>query len=538
MRQEWANLDFYFEMQSMLAHTRQFTNLRFLVIGGLSVIPDDPLWQDDRDCPDHTLLLDASQSRALSTSSILMHDAFKSLIFLDLSGITLSANFALQCSAGSFPNLRILKLRGMGLTDSALPNVLLYSNCQIWSLDVRDNNLTDEGISVLCQLSCLRNIHPAMLSPWPEEERSSGVNLFDFPPRYSKHQPREFEDFDNSCVPLRPDGKANFVSLLKRKDWRKDSLLAQHEKPVLSNNDDLLYRTGLTQLYVSENKLTSDGIRRILSGTNRLQVLDAGSVKLTGRSPIPHVTCLWQPSSTAALQQSTCTRMEVLRIHHSIVTYCPTFMSSSATGYTLPHLFRAEKNYGPSQQSTWTAFMPSQNHRLRELTLTHLPNKSYGFIIDQLKLFLKDAALQEQALSGASQHRRAPKSLSGLKQLTLELIKDYDPLLKTFRGLSISGDEDSKKFHQESEKDFSFFSDENEGASSSKMASDKHPAAVCGDTVDDVEHEEADRKSANPDDEMDITTLQLFDVVEELKKFRATAVPVWSGTLRIVQTWR
>jgi len=522
-------------MQHILAYTQYLPSLRFLIVDGLTLDPNQPLWPPIIQCPAHILLFNASRSQALNTSAVSSRNIFHSLLFLDLSGITLGADFGWQYSVEAFPYLRVLKLRGMGLTGSALPDMLSYSDNQIWSLDVRDNNLNDRSLNAINRLCCHQNIQPAPASP---DEGSSGVEFLDDVPKYTQLPPQDNEDLYNNVVPLRPDDEAGFISILRAKDQAGHLVLAQHNRPVLSDRDDLPRKTGITQLYISGNKITGNAVKQLLADNNRLQVFDAGSVPLSGKSPIPYTTCLWQPSSTPFLQQSTGARMEVLRIHHSIVTYCPSFVSSSghSRSYTLQHLFKAETEYGASQSTSWEAFMPSQNNRLRELTLTHVPDKSYGLIIEQIKHFLKDAAAQEQALVGVPQHRRAPKALPGLKRLKLELIKSHDPLVKSFRGLSISGDEDSKRFHEESEKDFSFFPDEGNSASSSATAGEQSAGTSSRDTVDDDSSKEANPKSPNPDEE-DLTQRQLFDVVEELRRFRATAIPAWSGILSIVQTW-
>jgi hypothetical protein len=345
-----------------------------------------------------------------------------------------------------------------------------------------------------------------MLPPWAPS--NFGEEMVEEVPRYNRLPPNDDEVRADNVVPLRPDREKEFIAYM-----RQHALLAQHQKPILDAKDDILCETGLTQLYISKNKLTSEGIRHLLESTNRLQVLDAGSVPSTSLGgSIKYTTSFSQPNSVNPLLHRTGTRMEVLRIHHSVVTYCPTIMSSSeqTRGYKLNRLHHAETVFGPAQKSSWATFSPSDNHRIKHLTLTGIPTKSYGFIIEQLKAFLTDAAKQEQKLlAEAPTHRRAPQKLSGLKKLTLEMMRE-DTAATAGGGSSASGDRDADTFAEESEKDFSFFKpDLNAGFLGGQVQGRIWKSKLPGE--DGV----------------------VYDVVDELKKFREEMEAKWNGKVEV-----
>ncbi|KAF4629590.1 hypothetical protein G7Y89_g8555 [Cudoniella acicularis] len=235
-------------------HAKRFPNLRFVNVTGLKTQWDlGPFWQgDDSIRPIQLLVLDLCDMRFINSSLVPRHEAFLGLFFLDISFTARTEDFTRCFSNAEFPNLRVLKLRGLGLTDNLLPLEVLETDFKLWSLDIRDNLLTDQTIE----------------RSWRDE------NLFENVPRYYRDAPNEETIRFDTIVPLRPDDEAGFTSYL-----RQHGHLAQHHRPVLDESDPLLRTTGLTHLYISGNKLTFNGVRRLLLLTNRLQVLDIGSAR-------------------------------------------------------------------------------------------------------------------------------------------------------------------------------------------------------------------------------------------------------------------
>ena len=162
------------------------------------------------------------------------------------------------------------------------------------------------------------------------------------------------------------------------------------------------------------------------------------------------------------LNHLTGTRIEDLRIHHSLVTCVPTIGQGRLDlGYTPQHLHKAEKFSEIEFQAA--AFNPLCNYRLTSLTLTDIPLKSTGPTINRLITFLRLCARQEAILraastSGPRKTRHSPRLLPGLRRLRLEFIQERSGMDDI--GPSVSGDQDADEFQAQSQGDFSFFADE------------------------------------------------------------------------------
>lgn len=326
-----------------------------------------------------------------------------------------------------FPNLRVLKLQGVGLKDADLREILRTSTfrLQLSSLDIRDNSLTDEAFADMEQ----------RLAPCLDLEvrtENMETSYFEDPPIYTVSAPtgEEQEDVVPDITHLPPDNEEAFMQQ------------ARHHK----NATDIIPRTGLTALYLSGNSFTSDTFLRFFHASNRLQAFDLdvefrasrfskslSDSRLPPQTPPPVIATAINLIS--ALHSR---RLETLRVHHSLVTHSP-------AGAAL-HL------------------LPDTNPRLRALTLVGLPATCPPATLARLTAFLRAAAAQEAALARARAlvdgcgggGRRGAKVLPGLRSLRLE-IED--------RGaVSVSGDADADEFAARSRGDFSFFAeDEGEG---------------------------------------------------------------------------
>jgi hypothetical protein len=295
--------------------------------------------------------------------------------------------------------------------------------------------------------------------------------------------------------------------------------LTSDSSHVLPEKDPMRKSTGLTHLYISDNRFTSRGIRKLLQNTNRLQVLDVGTVRTSPslRYPIPHTTPYCQPDTAYLLHRKTGTRMETLRIHHSLITQTPTIVQGRLDlGYTPQHLAKAERFSEKEPQG----FNPLDNYRLTFLTLTDIPLKSTGSTIARLIDFLRLCAIQEQTLLTASQSstrtRRSPRLLPGLRRLRLEFLNERagaDDI-----GPSVSEDTDADEFQAQSMGDFSFFADEKPTSPLSRRGSEAGgwnwplPGSSKSSMAEVVE---------------------VKDVVEELKVFRR-GERKWGGGLELV----
>ncbi|KJY01528.1 leucine rich repeat domain-containing protein [Zymoseptoria brevis] len=80
---------------------------------------------------------------------------FEILIYLDLSFTAGARNSAVMAAVGDFTGLQVLKLRGIRLHDGALILLCKLIRLRIRSLDIRDNEITDRGVNELLLLSFL-----------------------------------------------------------------------------------------------------------------------------------------------------------------------------------------------------------------------------------------------------------------------------------------------------------------------------------------------------------------------------------------------
>ncbi|RDL35479.1 uncharacterized protein BP5553_07410 [Venustampulla echinocandica] len=488
-QQQYAQAEGFITTQWIFKNAAYMQNLRFIMVDGLSVLQDIPPFQRDDGSPHpaQVLLLSTSWMPDINSNWIAVDEAFRNLMFLDISYTTRTEDFTRVYSTCSFPNLRVLKLRGLRLTDTHLPRAIANGH-KLWSLDVRDNLLTDQAVEMLLQ----RFILPPIAQP-THAVTSTDMDLFDNPPVYQR-EPRV--ETALHMVPLRPDDEDGFMEYVSR-----NGNLAQEDHPPLDDADDMLRPTGLTQLYISGNKLTSLGVHRLLHQTTRLQVLDVGSVRApTMQLNIAYATHLAQLNSVHALKSQSGTRLEVLRIHHSVVTCAPTILPSNSSNYDLRHLHKAEIEFSNRQVGALEALHPLDNPRIRYLCLTDIPTKSYGPILNRLKEFITLCASQQRLIEIAATgigaaHHRGPKLLTGLRTLRLEFIQDNGSAV----GISASGDRDADEFLAQSMGDFSFF----EGG-----------------------------LDAPPQPPPPLT--EALKVVEDLREFRRTMVQKWNGKLELV----
>jgi hypothetical protein len=394
------------------------------------------------------------------------------------------------------------------LTDRYIPKFDLRSGGNVWSLDLRDNMLTDKAIDVL---------YGWLLPSLPMQFTDNNVRNYHPPPSYGQDY-ESSRDTTNGIVALRSDTKDDFIEHLKTNPNTNLDI------------DPLERRTGLTHLYLSGNKLSSAGVRKLLTQTNRLNVLDVGSVRdmTEMQFKVGRATSWDQTKSVSGIKISSNYNIKSLRIHHSLVTCMPTAMAGSAsnenantpTSFSIRHLLAAESIGRARVENNYAAFRPIDNSLMETLELTGVPTKSYGFLIDRLVAFLEACRKQEVELSGArvTTHRRAPEVLPGLKTLRLEFIppNDLESTAPSHRG-SVSGDSDADAFSAASNKDFSFFSDADEL---------ERP----------LQRLDADSRSSTGFRDMPLSEAgPLKDVVEELKKARREAGEnKWGGNLEIM----
>jgi hypothetical protein len=509
------------------------------------------------------LLFSAHGSSHSSPVSLLGHGhmSTSNLMYLDISytKTDIGSFHGLSQICTGFPNVRVLKMRGLRLFDWEFARISLLFG-KLWSLDLTDNSLTDVVFPLLVSAFMLGAIEPRVATiNLPDEE------LFDDVPHYVQDAHRGIIE---TTVALRPDSSDKFMEYIEN-----HSTFPAINDQVLDDHDPLLRRTGLTQLYISNNKLTSHGVKKFLTKANRLQVLDVGSVETVWESGLrsnygPGTVAYQQPNTVFAISRDACSRMENLRIHHSLVTCVSTVVriGSPSKCFTLELLERAEKEglkrVGDLSRfpERYKVFSPLENHRISKLTLTDLPTKSFGLTIKRLIEFLEDCRIQEERLNQAryftKKSRRAPQLLPGLRILRLEFIpEDTRPQSPDWGG-SVSGDRDADNFLASSEGDFSFFDDPKTMSSVSRRGSVTRittgskivelamPASRKGSIMGGglpqramstlSRPSSAGSGSEAPSNPPPYVAQEAKDVVEELKKYRAAKERKWTGDLQLV----
>lgn len=368
------------------------------------------------------------------------------VVFVDVSGLQ-----------GAIPGLRhaparlnVLKMRNRELIDESLRQIArgLRDGLSLWSLDVSDNFLTDRSVTALEDL-----FHPTKLSSSPrtaEEgalksaplptiygkcdhviEESEWSATFSHPQRYLIDPPPWSRSIDNE--PQRRIRSSGNTAIIKDTPEATIEALLRTEGQLHRFTE---WNQGLTHLAISRNNISAFGIDALLRSGDRASQLEffacddmpwfpldeellinsfwPSQARLRGICGFAH---LFRPVISANLRE--------LRIHHSLVTNLPTLtcgnFSACARAYVAENdiLRRVDDAYPQT-------FSPDMNPRLTSLTLTCIPRRSCGPLIDRLRGFLMLLSKQERDIQDSSPSfasRRNPTMLKGLRYLRLE----FDP---------------------------------------------------------------------------------------------------------------
>jgi hypothetical protein len=241
---------------------------------------------------------------------------------------------------------------------------------------------------------------------------------------------------------------------------------------------------GITHLYLSGNNISAAGLARMIrSSAGQLQHLEcdsiffrpheascppwlaSGKAKVSGFLGLAHV---FRPVISSDLQ--------VLRIHHSLVTQLPTLEGIGLS--SMEALWLAETCLLPRAELAYPeSFVPDMNPRLRSLTLTQIPRYSTGPLIEKLIHFLKLAAIQEQAIRDAKTgNRRGPSTLLGLRHIRLEF--EPDPRESLLEDDGFGEEENGLDTEALMAQEFSFFRDWTSSPSKPPTSAARPPAAT------------------------------------------------------------
>ncbi|KAL9625095.1 MAG: hypothetical protein Q9160_000824 [Pyrenula sp. 1 TL-2023] len=254
------------------------------------------------------LLLAASEPNTTSTSIAEALTHFPRLVYLDLSFTRPAKDVSVLLAIGSLEDLRVLKLRGIGLRDAEAEILANAISTKVRVLDLRNNVLTDAAIRSIVQACVLppnlthTHIHP----------------LF---------RRQTFEDWPIG-LPLGPE----LLSLdVLRGANLDENLQVQLTNPLTGRLaiEDIPPK-GLTHFYIADNRLSVEGLSGLLK-SSRLHVLDAGSVDtanvLDNSTPISNSRSrdsrLKLPGPEKAipiLQKYAGKSLTYLRVNHAVVT--------------------------------------------------------------------------------------------------------------------------------------------------------------------------------------------------------------------------
>ncbi|KKZ64694.1 hypothetical protein EMCG_09417 [[Emmonsia] crescens] len=295
-------------------------NLQSLLVSQLpffdhnSLIALRPKSNDEASYEAYGLRLLVAQ-REPNTTSVGVREAllrFPLLVYLDLSFTTPARDHGVLSALSYLKHLQVLKLRGIGLRDADLEVVADSIKTRVRLLDVRNNLLTDASLRSLLQKCFLPPGAAEVSSPTDRDVK------FHF-------------EWARTISPF-----ANILGAdsLKSEDF-DTHLMKQLMIPLTgrSNPQDLPH-VGITHFYISDNRLSVEGLGSLLKST-RLHVLDGGTVKSAGSmwkrkgfEPITDNESQWvvgvrYPGAEKlipALRHSAADKLTYLRVHHAVVT--------------------------------------------------------------------------------------------------------------------------------------------------------------------------------------------------------------------------
>ncbi|KAI0806545.1 hypothetical protein GGR55DRAFT_214603 [Xylaria sp. FL0064] len=476
--------------------SKLFPRLMCLIIDGHPELDPSSLAAAGATASHSLELLDLARCRQELTPKLFFTQLFRELVYLDVSYVPGSLKSAIQSSLNPtyLPELRVLKARGREIDDATAQLLFQTFRFQLWCVDLSDNKLTDVSINAFLahcfsSLSFRTDAHFEVEGKVvaPKNIGSHQHGLFEFVQESSHsysftHPRRHFAD---------PPVYSQGADQIERQEWqtarsdgtsrvRRDDagavkemllqnvLLVTSKTPRQLVHDLHLPRGGITHLYLSGNNFTANGIGRLLRlSSGRLEHFECDNfqhapsvpsldksrqqMRIDGILGLAHV---FRPAFSSNLRS--------LRVHHSLITQVPDLRIDNiplitALKLSETALFRNISRVYPQR------FVPDMNPRITSLTLTNIPARSVGPVINQLLSFLDLASIQQEAISQtrSGMNSRQTMVLSGLRHIRLELDPDF---YNDVYDLSTGGDVDYNKLLDPGDKDFgndtfSFFED-------------------------------------------------------------------------------
>ncbi|KAK3683888.1 hypothetical protein B0T22DRAFT_264782 [Podospora appendiculata] len=491
--------DFFFggkdRSRSLRRLSSAFPNLRCILLDdnqkidvGQLASPEDP---DSLTSPtfEGPMLLSMARCRTELPKNFFESLYLKHIVYLDVSDMPGALGLRLiQSPTGlqlTLPHLRILKTQNRELDD--LTALQFLGRKQLWSLDLSRNRITDRLIDLMCDLlfdagtprpSSETHFDVEGALSYPLEggndfygrfgfiKESEWSATFSHPERYIADAPLYHQDYYGTPKPFaRLDGRVkikddsvNLIKTILSVGW-ECSIPSVHDVRAL---DVCRHEGGVTHLYLNQNNVSASALARLVRTLpGQLERLECDSPLLVSANLregffrprwIPRTARLSGILGLAhTFRPVISSNLQVLRIHHSLVTQLPSLEATDLS--TLENLWLAETFLLPRAELAYPqSFVPDMNPRLRSLTLARIPRYSTGRLTSKIIRFLKLAAMQEQAVQEtAVSARRGPTKLLGLRHIRLE----FEP--ETREGLANYTDVSSML--EMSPTDFSFYSD-------------------------------------------------------------------------------
>ncbi|KAJ6785926.1 hypothetical protein PWT90_01300 [Aphanocladium album] len=496
------------------------------------------------------LLLSISHCSTQLPGSFFALPSLQKLVYLDVSNLPGSVAPLIQPSL--LPDLRILKLAGRELDDATLIGLVGLYRLRLWSLDLSNNRLTDGILQTLVE----RCFPPASLRSsvhFQVEGRLSGTEHGSL-----AHGAFEFiEESESSCDFSSPDryqldaptynaqpyflhGQRQVFRSDGRSSLRSDSAdgathILSHQSIDYDVDDTYRNSRGITHLDISHNHISAIGVEKLMRTSNgqiehfvcdsmpfvppRSSVLDfwPSRTSLHGILGVAHV---FRPVYSPNLRS--------LRIHHSFVTNIPSLVADGFSSFAKLYIAETSIRFRIDEAYPQT-FVPDMNPRLHSLTLTCVPRRSSGPLIERLLHFLKLLSSQERSIADANHYEKAaswrsPGMLRGLRHMRLEF--EPDTLEKD---TAAADDVDAEQLMNSGEKGFSFFEDEKPYSTrplagtksrSARSPSNSSSNAITANTADDHESQKRARDNA-----------EFFTHYEEWNEC-GLKLPVWAGPVQ------
>ncbi|QGA13443.1 hypothetical protein EYB26_001093 [Talaromyces marneffei] len=319
---------------------------------GLKVPPDPEQAQAYRPY-NLRLLLAEGEPNTTSIGIATALSRFPALVYLDLSRTSPARDRIVLSVLSELPDLRVLKLRGIGLKDADAEFLANAIGTHVRLLDLRNNVLTDRSVRSLLQ---------ACFMPKGTSQVNGNGDEY-----YQGHAPALLKN---------PDLDKDFLNILTRPLTGRS--IFEH-----------LPNSGITHLYISDNRLTVEGVAALLA-SKRLHLLDVGSVDAA--QTLQQDQPLLSPSGPKAefntvpgaeklipiLGAYAKDGLTYLRVNHAIVTKDAPATSQTAITELLPELPTYELDVHNHRVELDTAHeiyeMPAGEVPLFELEDTSMPS--------------------------------------------------------------------------------------------------------------------------------------------------------------------